>query len=93
MTTNYELVEKLSSSFLKFLDSANLKKFDYQKLGKLSTKEKLIFIDSYLKPYRNAVDALIIDTIEKNGEKVENFKAEDITKLKRYIEAFIELVI
>ena len=92
MQTNYEMVEKLSQSFIRFLDAVKIKNDGYKQLSRLSARDKLIFINTYIRPFRNTLDALIIDNIEKNGDKVENYKAEDIAKLKKYMEAFLELI-
>lgn len=90
MTSNYEMVEKLSASFIKFLDDAKIKSTDYKQLAQMSASDKLTFINLYLKPHRNSLDALILERMEKTGDKLDNYKPEDITKLKRYLSAFIE---
>ena len=90
--SNYEAVEKISKSFVKFLDRANIKNTEYKQIALLSTNEKLNFISKYLKPHKNKLDELIIDTVEKNNDKLENYKPDDVEKLKKYLQAFCECV-
>jgi hypothetical protein len=90
--TNIQAIEKLSTSFMKFLDKAQIKNTDYKQLALLTSNEKLFFISKYLKPHKNNLDELIIETIEKKGDKLENYKSEDIEKFKKYLCAFIECI-
>jgi len=89
---NYSVCERLCTSFIKFLDSKNIKYPEYKALQLMSTEDKLTFIEKYIKPKKNCVDTLIIDTMEKYGDKPENYAPDDIDKLKRYLEAFAELI-
>lgn len=89
---NYSAIEKLSKSFVKFLESAKLTKYDYKQIDLLTPQQKLSFITTYLKPHKNKLDLFIIENFEKRGDKLENYKPEDIDKLKRYLEAFLECV-
>ena len=92
MLNNHDAVEKLAKSFLKFLNKAQIKNTEYKYLAGLSTNDKLQFIAKYLKPRKNNLDELIIETIEKRGDKLENYKPADIEKLKKYLQAFCECV-
>lgn len=89
---NYIAIEKLSKSFVNFLESAKLTKYDYKQIEGLTTQQKLSFISTYLKPHKNRLDLFIIENFEKRGDKLENYRAEDIDKLKKYLEAFLECV-
>lgn len=89
---NYTACEKLSDSFVNFLDSKKINKFEYRIILTLNTPEKMNFINQYLKPYKNNIDQVILDAMDKNGDKLENYQPDDIEKLKEYLNAFVELV-
>lgn len=91
--TNHEALDKLTKTFIIFLDQANIKYSEYQSFKNLSTCERFFLIEKYLKPFQHNLDQLIIDTVEKYNDSLENYKAEDIAKLKLYLSAFIDCLV
>ena len=62
---NHKAVEKLSSSFLKFLDSKNIKNVEYKVFETMGTEQKLSFLATYIKPKKNSMDMLVVDMVER----------------------------
>ena len=58
----------------------------------LWTAEKLQFISNYLKPHKNNLDELIIDKIEKKGDKLENYEQKILINLKNIMKHSVNCV-
>lgn len=90
---NFEAIEKLTESFLMFIDRIKLSndmKQEWLKLQQLQTPMKILFIKSFIAPYKDNLDKLINELVTRYNQKIEDFNPEDVSTLKKYFKCYIE---
>lgn len=91
--TNYDAVDKLTDNLIRHLETIKMNEnaiSQYRQLKNMSAESKLVFICQHLKPERHCLDSFINSGMLKYGHKPDDFKLEDVTKVKRFLQALIE---
>lgn len=90
---NYQVVEKLTNSFVNFLDTIKISKKakdEWSILKLLDTSMKISFIKAFVLPYKDNIDTLVDNLLIRYNDKKEHHKKEDIETLKNYFNCYIE---